>query len=255
MPLAPTTRANQAYWNQQIHDASITSRPAGTPGFFKDLEAYRYEKLAYLPELVNFAGYRSKRILEIGCGTGLDLARFTRGGSHVSSVDLAPASIELTRSYFFTENLTGNFSVMDGERLGFPDDLFDLVYAFGVIQYTSNPHHMIQEIHRVMRVGGEGILMVYNRYSWMNLLAKLMKVKFENEDAPAFHLFSVEEFKELLVPFPRVEIIPERFPVKTRLQHGIKAALYNKIFVGLFNFLPRSWVRKSGWHLVAFVKK
>ena len=255
MPSSPISRRNQAYWNNQVHDASITTHPAGTPEFFQDLAAYRYEKLAYLAGRVDFAAYPGQRVLEIGCGTGLDLGRFASGGAQVTGMDLSPVSIDLCRRYFKQEALPGNFCVMDGENLAFPENHFDLVYAFGVIQYTPNPERMLQEIWRVMKIGGEGILMVYNRHSWMNLLAKVMKVKFENEAAPSFHLFSHEEFKKLLVPFSKVEIIPERFPVKTRLQHGIKAVVFNQVFVGLFNALPRAWVRRSGWHLLGWVKK
>jgi len=39
--------------------------------------------------------------------------------------------------------------------------------------------------------------------------------------------------------------------VKTRLQTGAKAKLYNTFFVGSFNVLPRSWVEPLGWHLLA----
>ena len=37
----------------------------------------------------------------------------------------------------------------------------------------------------------------------------------------------------------RIEIIPERFPVKSRLHGGLKGALFNSLFVNAFNALPR----------------
>jgi hypothetical protein len=49
-----------------------------------------------------------------------------------------------------------------------------------------------------------------------------------------------------------VRIVPERFPVKTRLHGGLKGTLYNTVFVGLFNAMPRSLTRRFGWHLLAF---
>ena len=42
------------------------------------------------------------------------------------------------------------------------------------------------------------------------------------------------------------------FPVKSRLHKGWKAAVFNGVFVGTFNALPRAWVRRFGWHLLAF---
>ena len=73
-------------------------------------------------------------------------------------------------------------------------------------------------------------------------------------DAPVLKLYSIPEFTALLAPFRHVEIVPERFPVASRLHKGWKAAVYNSVFVGTFNALPRSWVARYGWHLMAFCR-
>ncbi|HET9368958.1 MAG TPA: hypothetical protein VFO19_01875, partial [Vicinamibacterales bacterium] len=124
-----------------------------------------------------------------------------------------------------------------------------------VIQYTANPAALIAEAHRVLRPGGTGIFMVYNRVSWLNALSKVMKVPLEHEDAPVLRRYSIGEFGSLLRGFASVEIVPERFPVKSRLHKGWKGTLFNLGFVGTFNALPRAWVRRYGWHLLAFCRK
>jgi len=43
--------------------------------------------------------------------------------------------------------------------------------------------------------------------------------------------------------------------VKSRLHQGWKGAIYNGLFVGAFNALPRPFVRRFGWHLLAFCVK
>jgi hypothetical protein len=63
------------------------------------------------------------------------------------------------------------------------------------------------------------------------------------------------EFRALLSGFREVRIVPERFPVKSRLHGGWKGTLYNSVFVGAFNALPRPMVRRFGWHLLAFCKR
>ena len=55
--------------------------------------------------------------------------------------------------------------------------------------------------------------------------------------------------------FRAVKIVPERFPVKSRLHGGWKGMLFNTCFVGTFNALPRPLVRRFGWHLLAFCRK
>jgi SAM-dependent methyltransferase len=139
--------------------------------------------------------------------------------------------------------------------LPYADAAFDVVYGHGVIQYTSNAPQLIRECHRVLKPGGVAIFMVYNRVSWLNAMSKLMKVALEHEDAPVLKKYSIAEFKELLIPFRETRIVPERFPVKSRLHKGWKGVAFNTMFVGAFNALPRSWVRPLGWHLMAFCRK
>lgn len=250
-----TIDAVREYWNRHIHDLEITRHPVGSRGFFDDLDRYHFEKLHHLLRLVNFSGYRGRSVLDVGCGAGVDLARFAKAGAEVTGVDLTPAAIALARDNFSQQGLKGAFDVADGERLPFADSSFDLVFAHGVVQYTANPQRLVDECRRVLKPGGEAIFQVYNRRSWLNALSKLMKVGLEHDDAPVLLKFSAGEFRALLSGFAGVRIVAERFPVKSRLHGGWKGAVYNRLFVGGFNALPRAVVRRFGWHLLAFCKK
>lgn len=243
--------AIRSYWNEHIHDLAIAKHPVGSKEFFQELDTYRFQKLDYLPRVIDFSAYRGKRLLEIGCGVGLDLVRFARHGTTVTGVDLAEVSIELAKKNFWFHRLAGDLRVMNGEHLDFDNDSFDAVYAHGVLQYTADIRRMVEEIKRVLKPGGHAILMVYNRYSWLNCLSKCSRVKLEHEDAPVLNTYSIPQFREMLRGFSHVEIIPERFPVPTRLHPGIKAMVYNALFVSMFNLLPKTIIRPFGWHLVA----
>ena len=245
----------RAYWNRHIHDLEITQHPVGSRGFFDDLDQYHFEKLHHLLRLVAFDGYRGRSVLEVGCGAGVDLVRFAKGGADVTGVDLAASAIELARANFDQQGLPARLEVADGERLPFPDSSFDLVYAHGVVQYTADPRRLVEECRRVLRPGGEAVFQVYNRMSWLNALGKLMKVGLEHDDAPVLLKFSIGEFRRLVAGFREVKIVPERFPVKSRLHGGWKGAIYNGLFVGTFNALPKALVRRFGWHLLAFCRK
>jgi ubiquinone/menaquinone biosynthesis C-methylase UbiE len=250
-----TTAEVRDYWERHIHDLAITQHPVGSRGFFEDLDHYHFEKLHHLPRLVPFESVAGKSVLEVGCGAGVDLARFARGGARVTGVDLAQSAIDLARTNFRLQQLEGEFHVADGEHLSFPDDSFDVLYAHGVVQYTVDPEQLVQECRRVLKPGGQAIFQVYNRVSWLNLLSKVMKVGLEHQDAPVLKKFSSKEFRVLLAGFREVRIVPERFPVKSRLHGGWKGALYNGVFVGTFNALPKSLVQRYGWHLLAFCVK
>lgn len=250
-----TTEAVRQYWERHIHDLEITRHPVGSRGFFDDLDQYHFEKLHHLLRLVDFDGYREREVLEVGCGAGVDLARFAKGGARVTGVDLASSAIDLARANFAQQGLRGEFQIADAERLPFPASAFDLVYAHGVVQYTGEPARLVRECHRVLRPGGEAIFQVYNRISWLNALSKLMKVGLEHQDAPVIRTFTIGEFRRLLADFRDVRVVPERFPIKSRLHGGWKGAAYNSVFVAAFNALPRSLVRRFGWHLLAFCRK
>ena len=244
------------YWNHRIHDLEMTDAEVGTKAFFDDLDDYRFDKLHYLPRLVDFSAFRGQRLLEVGCGIGTDLVRFARGGARVTGVDLAETAIDLARKNFALNGLAPEeLRVANGEALPYADNAFDVVYGHGVIQYTADPAALIRECHRVLKPGGTAIFMVYNRISWLNALSKVMKVPLEHEDAPVLKKYSIAEFRGLLKPFSDVRIVPERFPVKSRLHGGWKGVAFNTFFVGTFNALPRAWVRPLGWHLMAFCRR
>lgn len=246
----------QQYWNARIHDLEMTDEPVGTRAFFDDLDEYRFDKLRYLPQLVDFNGFRGQSLLEVGCGIGTDLVRFARGGALVTGVDLSATAIDLARRNFQEHGLEPvELRVANAEALPYPDASFDHVYGHGVVQYTADPARLICECYRVLKPGGTAIFMVYNRVSWLNALSKVMKVPLEHEDAPCLRKLSIGEFRALLAPFAEARIVPERFPVKSRLHGGWKGWVFNTCFVGTFNLLPRSWVRPLGWHLMAFCRK
>lgn len=243
------------YWDAHIHDLEISGHAPGTPGFFADLDAYHFEKLHHLLRLVDFGAWRDRDVLDVGCGAGVEVVRFARGGARITGVDLSTSAATLTAENVRQQGLRAGVVCADGQTLPFADSSFDFVYAHGVVQYAADDAAVVRECHRVLRPGGTILVQVYNRVSWLHLLSKVTAVPLEHEDAPVLGRYSLGEFRNLMAPFVDVEIIPERFPVKSRLHKGWKGALFNAGFVGLFNALPRAWVRRFGWHLLALARK
>src|SRR5256714_1854469 len=148
----------------------------GTREYFDAIEAYRYEVYApWMKAALGFDHYRGKRLLEIGCGTGTDLLQFARGGAEVTGVDLTPRSIEIARQRFAVYGCAATFAIGDAEQLAFPDERFDVVYAFGVLHHTPDTERAIAEVHRVLKGGGRAVVMLYHRaslYYWGGLMLK-----------------------------------------------------------------------------------
>lgn len=243
------------YWNAHLHDISVVKAEPGSLAFFDQLNAYRFGKLHYLPKLVNYGGYGGKKVLEVGCGAGVDLVHFAKGGAEVTGIDLADVSINLAQQNFAHRGLAADFQVMNGEAMSFADDYFDVVYCHTVLMYTPHIEMMINEIHRVLKPGGVAILQLFNRRSWLKAMSAVVKVPVEHVHAPNFGLYTAGEFANMLRPFDTFEIIPERFPYPTKIHSGLKAQLYNNLFVGGFNLIPRFIVKPLGWHLLSFATK
>jgi SAM-dependent methyltransferase len=247
--------AVREYWNEQVGHWPIATAPEGSATYFAQTEAYRFAKLDYLERRIDYAGWAGRQVLDLGCGLGNDAARFAQGGAVVTGVDLAPRAVALARQNFAQRGLAGTFLEMNGEALELPDDRFDLVYCHTVLHFTPHPARMVREIHRVLAPGGRAILMGVNRRSWLRLMHRLARVEIDHLAAPVFHWFTRAQFAALLAPFAEVEIVVERFPVRTEVHQGWKARLFNALFVDAFNALPRAWVEGCGHHLLAFTRK
>ncbi|MBI5789270.1 MAG: class I SAM-dependent methyltransferase [Candidatus Schekmanbacteria bacterium] len=154
------------YWNNRPCGTKTSDSPIGSKQFFEEVEKQRYEIEYYLPQAVDFTKYKGKNLLEIGCGLGTDSLRFARNGSNVTAVDLTFNGVSLAKKRFGLYQQAGRFSEMDMQKLAFKDNTFDVVYSCGVIHHTPNIGKTIDEIYRVLKPGGEIVIMIYHKNSY-----------------------------------------------------------------------------------------
>ncbi|MCC2545879.1 class I SAM-dependent methyltransferase [Hymenobacter sp. BT175] len=95
-------------------------------------------------------------ILEIGCSGGPLLLALRKAGYHnLTGIDLSEKGIALAQARGFS-----NVSVMDGARLEFADNSFDLVIASDVLEHIEDDAQALREWQRVLRPGGRLIVFV-----------------------------------------------------------------------------------------------
>ena len=239
------------YWNQYVIGIDISNKEIGSPAFFDEIEAYHQSKYNDESKLIDYRRYSGKKLLEIGCGWGSDLILFAANGANVTGIDLSESAIKLARMYFDYRQVPADLKVGNAEELQFADDEFDVVVSLGVLHHTPNTQKAIDEVYRVLKPGGEAVIMLYHKYSWYNLLCKLSRTNFEHykEDAPIVKLYSKEEVLRMLSRFTEVEIEITRLPDKTIKRHGLLAACYNGILIPFCRAIPESIIKPFGFHI------
>lgn len=100
------------------------------------------------------------RVLEVGVGTGISLPLYSPNlrifGTDISEAMLKKAKQRVAEARL--KNIEG-LAVMDAEELEFPENSFDVVMAQYVVTAVPNPEAALDEFARVVRPGGELIIL------------------------------------------------------------------------------------------------
>lgn len=153
-------------WGADPCGGAVGSLPEGTPDFFAAVDEERYGRYApWMRASMGFDLARGKRLLEVGCGMGTDLAQFGRGGASVVGIDLVPRHLTIARRRLVHEGCAPRLLCSDAEALPFKDASVDVVYSFGVLHHTPGIEAALAEIRRVLRPGGEAVIGLYHRDS------------------------------------------------------------------------------------------
>jgi ubiquinone/menaquinone biosynthesis C-methylase UbiE len=121
----------------------------------KSFDARNYRRRAdvalnFLAEIPKKSG----RLLEIGCGAGVQAAAAHRLGWKVSAVDITVPLLAQAREQF-----TGpHWVAATAEDIPFPPGTFDVVLMLGVIGYVSNPEVVLKRVREVLAPGGHLII-------------------------------------------------------------------------------------------------
>jgi ubiquinone/menaquinone biosynthesis C-methylase UbiE len=116
------------------------------------------------------------RILEIGVGTGLSFDDYD-AATEITGIDISEPMIARARErlasgrYPYVKELR----VMDASALDFPDASFDCVVGQFVITLVDNPERVLSECARVLRPGGQ-IVLVNHLYSEKGLAAAVERL-------------------------------------------------------------------------------
>ena len=112
---------------------------------------------------------QGKKVLEIGPGAGGHSALFAKYGAIMVSADLTKSRALATQAKFdlMADAAEGCQAMQsDAENLPFADNSFDIVYSNGVLHHTPDTERSIDEVYRVLKPGGQAVIMLYCKSSW-----------------------------------------------------------------------------------------
>jgi SAM-dependent methyltransferase len=129
-----------------------------------------------------------RRFLDIGCAGGALLNTAREFGFTVQGVELSDDASQMARENFGVPVFTGE--LLDAH---FPDASFDVVYMGDVIEHLPDPVKTLQEIHRILTVGGLLVLDLPSQtntlFSRTGFLLYSILGKRVTASLPPYHLF------------------------------------------------------------------
>ncbi|MFT5238284.1 MAG: ubiquinone/menaquinone biosynthesis C-methylase UbiE [Ulvibacter sp.] len=116
-----------------------------------------------------------KTLLDGGCGTGWFTKRALERKAKVTSIDIAPKLVALTKKKN-PDTIAVEGSLLE---LPFEDNTFDYVISSEVIEHTPDPYSATKELIRVLKPGGSLCITAPNRTFWFFSLkiAELFKFR------------------------------------------------------------------------------
>jgi len=103
-----------------------------------------------------------EKVLDVGCGRGLDLLRLSGRGAMLFGFDGSQVMIGLSAGNFKARGVAPRLACGSAERLPFADASFDKVVCKGAIDHFYDPRLALEEMVRVVKPGGRVVVSVAN---------------------------------------------------------------------------------------------
>ena len=246
------------YWNRQPCNVKHSKKDVGTVEYFDEVERKRYTAEPHIPAFADFASWKGKKVLEVGCGLGTEGINFARAGAKYTATDLSSESLNLARQRFSVYNQEGDFYLGNSEELTsfLPRQKFDLIYSFGVIHHSPNPGKIFDQIYEYMDDDSILKIMLYAKDSWKGYM---IDAGYDQPEAqygcPIANMYTDDEVREMMMGSNVLSIEQDHiFPYQIKpYKEGkfVKEPWFEAMPDPMFNSLKK----RLGWHLLITARR
>ena len=140
--------------------------------------AQRFEQYPLFREFSGLWGdHDGEVVLDYGCGPGNDLTGFAlyTGARKIVGIDVSDKALGLASDRLALHGVERErvrliHSHDTDEQIPLEDESVDYLQSQGVLHHVSDPEAALSQLRRVLKPGGRGCVMVYNRESlWFHL--------------------------------------------------------------------------------------
>lgn len=174
MEQAEIDAENARFWDELCGSGlakslSISDR---TPASLARFDGAFLALYPYLRRYMERMELRGKRVLEIGLGFGTVGEMIARHGADYHGLDIADSPVMMMRHRLRQLELPADDRVVRGSALAIPHPAgaFDAVVTIGCLHHTGDIPGAVDEVRRVLRQGGVALVMLYNAWSFRQLL-------------------------------------------------------------------------------------
>jgi ubiquinone/menaquinone biosynthesis C-methylase UbiE len=209
----PTQTDVADYWTR--HNVTLHHQfasPAESVAYLEWRNDQYFDYIKHMP----LHGVDGLSVLDFGCGPGHDLVGFGLYSkpARLVGADLSSSSLGEARDRLALHGVACELRQLDprASRLPFEDGTFDFLHSSGVIHHVEDTLTTMRELARILKKGGRGQIMIYNRDSvWYHLYVsyqiRLMEGRYadlsvdeafarstDGEDCPISRVHRPEEF-------------------------------------------------------------
>jgi ubiquinone/menaquinone biosynthesis C-methylase UbiE len=156
------------YWNRN----PVRGRWKG----YEEELSYVQRKEDWMYNLIDNLDVKGKRVLDLGCGPGLNTYYLHKSGAIATGADISEESVKIANERFAAIGIKDKCIIANAEDLkDFKDNSFDIVISLGVLHHTPNMKKAAKEVYRILKPGGKIGMMLYRKYSFQFLIINILR--------------------------------------------------------------------------------